>query len=89
MLRNTRFTRRDLLKAASAAALGGPLLVGPSARGADATTAPSERITLGFIGVGRMGSRHVSLLGARKDVEVLAICDVREAKREQSRRAVE
>jgi predicted dehydrogenase len=36
-----------------------------------------------------MGSRHVSLLAARKDVEVLGVCDVREAKREQSRRAVE
>lgn len=55
--------------------------------------APSERITMGFIGVGGQGGGH--LLGgawtyltggytARKDVQVLAVCDVQRDRREDA-----
>ena len=50
MLKDKRFSRRALLKGASTSALGIPLLVGSSALGGAASTPPSERITLGFIG---------------------------------------
>ena len=54
---------------------------------------PSERITMGFIGVGGQGSGH--LLGGawtyvaggyagRKDVQVLAVCDVWRDRRERA-----
>jgi len=36
-----------------------------------------------------MGSRHVSRLAARNDVQALAVCDVREAKRQLNKRTVE
>src|SRR6185436_15418337 len=55
--------------------------------------APSGRITMGFIGVGTQGGGH--LLGGawtyvaggyagRKDVQVLAVCDVRRERRERA-----
>jgi predicted dehydrogenase len=55
--------------------------------------APSERINMGFIGLGGQGSGH--LLGgawtyvpggysARADVQVLAVCDVRKERREHA-----
>ena len=59
--------------------------------------APSERVTMGFIGVGGQGSGH--LLGgawtylaggytARKDVQVLAVCDVWRPRRESAQQRV-
>jgi hypothetical protein len=79
-----------LLGAAAAA----PALIPASALGRDGAVAPSERITMGFIGVGTQGGGH--LLGgawtyltggyaARKDVQVLAVCDVWRDRRESAR----
>lgn len=81
-----------------ALALGGaalPSLVPASALGRGGLRAPSERITMGFIGLGGQGAGH--LLGgawtyvpggyiARPDVQVLAVCDVRQERREAARR---
>src|SRR5689334_3079217 len=80
-------SRRGFLKCASAAAaaLAVPLVVPTSALGRDGAVAPSERINMGFIGLGGQGTGH--LLGgawtyvpggyvARNDVQVLAACDV-------------
>jgi len=67
-------SRRSLLAGAAAAAAL-PTVVPASALGKDGATAASDRIGLGFIGVGGRGSGHVgSLLNAR-DVQVLAVCD--------------
>ncbi len=63
-------SRRDFLRRAALAAAG-PLIVPGSILGAEA---PGNRITLGCIGVGRMGQgdmRSIMNLG-----EVLAVCDV-------------
>jgi len=38
---------------------------------------PNDRINLGFIGVGEMGSGHVRTFLHYEDVRVLAVCDVR------------
>ncbi len=89
-------TRRDFLKrtGAAAAALAAPMLVPASALGRGGPVAPSERIAMGFIGLGGQGSGH--LLGgawtyvpggyvARDDVQVLAVCDVRRERRESAR----
>lgn len=67
------------------AALATPSIVPASVFGRNGTIPPSERITMGFIGVGGQGGGH--LLGGawtyvaggyagRKDVQVLAVCDV-------------
>ena len=47
---------------------------------------PSERITVGLIGRGLMGSGHLRVLLGRKDVQVLAICDVDRNRCEEGRR---
>jgi hypothetical protein len=88
-------TRRSFLKTigAAATALSAPLLVPASVLGRDGAVAPSERIAMGFIGLGGQGTGH--LLGgawtyvpggyvARKDVQVLAVCDVRKERRESA-----
>jgi len=75
----------------------GPSIIPPSALGKDGAVAPSNRITMAFIGMGVMGKGHLFgkawtyLPGgyiAREDVQVLAVCDVWRAKREDSRRKV-
>jgi hypothetical protein len=76
------------------ATLVAPTLVPLSALGRGGLPPPSERITMGFLGVGGQGSGH--LLGgawtylaggytARPDVQVLAVCDVWRERREHAR----
>lgn len=75
----TRWNRRQVLRRMGAAAgglLGAPLFVPGSALGLNQTVAPSERITLGFIGVGMMGRGHLRLLLGYPEAHVLAVCDV-------------
>ena len=82
------FTRREFLKrsALTGAALALPTFVPATVFGADA---PSNRITMGLIGMGlMMGSHHHIMLG-RDDAQVLAICDVDRAKRERAKSQTE
>lgn len=84
--------RRDLLKGAlagSAAVLGFPTIIPSSALGADGATAPSDRITLGSIGVGRMGGGNTRALLRFNDVRVTAICDVQETRRNEYKNIVD
>ena len=86
-MRYKKTTRRTFLRAA-ASAVAVPYVIKSSALGAGSKspTAPSERIRMGFIGLGGQGTGH--LLGgawtyvpggyiARSDVQVMAVCDVR------------
>jgi len=88
-------TRRDFLKTAgaAAAAFAAPMLIPASTLGRDGAVSPGERIAMGFIGLGGQGTGH--LLGgawtyvpggyvARDDVQVLAVCDVRQERRESA-----
>jgi predicted dehydrogenase len=68
-------SRRTLLRRATAAALA-PWIIPASARGADGTVAPSNRIALGHIGVGMMGRGHMSGFLSDPSAQVLAISDV-------------
>jgi len=75
MARETRFTRRRILKTA-AAAVGTPMLVPGATLGADDSTAASERITLAGIGIGGRGGGNIRSAAGRKETQVLAVCDV-------------
>jgi predicted dehydrogenase len=66
-------TRRTFLKTTAAATLGASLL--PSLGFASSA---DEKLRLGFIGVGLRGQNHLELALSRKDVEVVAICDVQQ-----------
>jgi predicted dehydrogenase len=93
-------SRRNFLRrgaTALGAALAAPRLIPASALGRGGAMAPSERTTMGFIGVGGQGGGH--LLGgawtyipggysARKDVQVLAVCDIWKDRRERAQQRV-
>lgn len=64
-------TRRTFLQSAAAAAL-----ISAVRSNSSRAVAPSDRLTLGFIGVGTMGRYHLGSLLGRNDVEVIGVCDV-------------
>jgi myo-inositol 2-dehydrogenase/D-chiro-inositol 1-dehydrogenase len=68
-------TRRQFLKGSAVAAAGVlvPTIVPASVFGGDA---PSNRITIGFVGVGRMGSGDMRELLGFKEVQIIAVCDL-------------
>ena len=72
-------SRRAFLRqsAAAAAAFAVPTIIPSSARGADGQTAPSNRITVGFIGTGDHGTGwNLPPFLNHKDARVVAVCDV-------------
>ncbi len=82
-------TRRSFLKRAGALAAA-PWIIPASARGADGSTAPSNRVTLGFIGLGFMGQRHhLSRFVEYPEAQVLGVCDVDRWRRENALHTVE
>jgi predicted dehydrogenase len=76
--------RRDVLRG-SAALLATPWL----SLADEKPVAPSDRITLGFIGVGTMGRGHLGGFLGRQDVQVVAVCDVVEERRQSAKTMVE
>ncbi|MHC4329678.1 MAG: Gfo/Idh/MocA family protein, partial [Planctomycetota bacterium] len=79
--------RREFLKSLSGAALGAagfPYVVPSSALGAAGTVPPSEKVAVGFIGVGSMGGGHLRTFLGYDDVQVVAVCDLREMFRQRA-----
>jgi predicted dehydrogenase len=83
----SRITRRGFVRGAAAAGLAAPWLL--SGRGFGEETAPSERITLGFIGMGKMNQHHLNWFLGNRDTQVLAVCDVDTTRREHAQKTVE
>ena len=65
----TPTTRRTALKQAALGTAAWALTA------ADSTAAASDRIRVGLIGAGGMGSSHLSALASRKDVLLTHVCD--------------
>jgi len=80
--RTRRLSRRRFLKnaATTGALLAAPQLVPGSALGMDAV-APSDRITVGGIGIGNRGTYDLGCFLQQPDVQFLAVCDVKESRR--------
>lgn len=68
------FMKRTVLAAGAAA--GFPYIIPSSALGLAGTVAPSNRITMGSIGLGGQGTRDMEQFLRMKDVQVVALCDV-------------
>ena len=70
----------------SAAVVGFPYLIPSSALGKAGAVAPSERITIGFIGTGDHG-RNVNIKNflANADAQAMAVCDVDPVNRDAAR----
>ena len=66
-----------------------PYIVPATALGAGGAVAPSNRITLGCIGVGRMGVGDMRELLGFKEVQVVAVCDVDANRTEAARKTVD
>ena len=84
-------TRRDVLKRsiAAGAAISFPWVIPASALGRGAIPAPSERITLGVIGIGPRCTYDMGSILKEPDVRCVAICDVQKSRREAGKRLVD
>ena len=77
--------RRGFLKtalSATAAAVMAPTIIPSSALGRDGAVAPSERITVGGIGIGNRGTYDLGCFLEQPDVQFVAVCDVKQARRD-------
>jgi predicted dehydrogenase len=86
--RDRGLSRRSFMKTAAAAAPAAafPAIVPSSVFGANA---PSNRITIGCIGVGRMGSGDLKDFIGRDNTQIVAVCDVDRGRRETAKSGVE
>ncbi len=86
-----KLTRRDVLRrslaAGAVAAL--PWFAPAAARGAKDRAAPSERITLGVIGIGPRATYDLSGILKQPDCQCLAVCDVQAARRDAAKRLID
>jgi predicted dehydrogenase len=78
------FHRRRFLKTAAGAGaiLAIPQFIPGAALGKDGVVLPSERITLGGLGIGRRGGHDLGCFFEEADVQFMAICDARSERRE-------
>ena len=88
MSKQVNVTRRGFLKSAAVgcAAAGLPAIVPSSVFGAQA---PSERINVGFIGVGGRGSGLLGAFMRLDEARVLAVCDVKKTQRDRAKARVD
>lgn len=71
-------SRRSFLRRTAAA----PLVIPGSVLGLNGATPPSDRVTLGGLGIGSRGTTVLRSFLEQADVQFLAICDVRNERRE-------
>ena len=86
-----RIPRREFLRRGATAA---GLLVLPTfptsdARAAEGSIPPGERVNVGLIGIGAMGSGHLRRLAGDPAFQLVAVCDVDSTRRENARDTVE
>lgn len=81
-------SRRRFLKT-SGAAIATPYIITSTALGNADRPAASDRIVMGGIGIGNMGRGDQGDFLSRKDVQYVALCDVREEVREKSKSTVD
>jgi predicted dehydrogenase len=83
--------RRQFLgrAAAAAGALSLPAIVPASAIGAPGTVAPSNRVAMGFIGLGIQGMGNMRAFRGNTDVQAVAVCDVHAERRLAGKQAID
>ncbi len=92
MNREKNITRRSLLKKAAGLSIGAagfPYVVASSVLGKGGNVAPSNRITMGCIGVGGQGTGKVRGFLGKADVRIVAVCDVIESRRQKAKGIVD
>ena len=90
MTATSAITRRRFLHATAATLAAVPTLAPASALGRSGHTAPGDRITVGFIGCGKMANDyHLPTLLSFPDVQAVAVCDVDASRRAHARQRVQ
>jgi len=87
-----RITRRSFLKKTTgltAGAIAFPYVVSSSALGKAGAIAPSNRIVMGAIGVGGMGTGDMRGFLNKREVQMVAVCDVDREHRDRAKRMVD
>src|SRR5665647_2629129 len=77
-------SRREALKTAlgTGALAAAPLIVPAAALGRDGAVAPSDRVSVGGLGIGSRGTSDLRSFLSQADVQFVAVCDVRNERRE-------
>jgi predicted dehydrogenase len=83
-VRESGVTRREVLKAAAGAgALAvAPTIIPRTVLGGHARVAPSERVVVAGLGIGSRGQGDLEIMLSEPDVQCVAVCDVRAARRD-------
>ncbi len=81
----TKLHRRGFLQTAGSAAGAAlaPMFIPGSVLGKNGAVPPSERIVVGGIGIGNRGTYDLGCFLEQKDVQFVAVCDVKEARRDR------
>lgn len=88
-MKKNHLHRRQFMKyTALGATLAFPTLIPARAIGADGSVAPSDRIVMGFIGVGSQGTGNMRGFIHHQDCQVVAVCDVDREHRERAQKIV-
>ncbi|OGV70290.1 MAG: hypothetical protein A2283_00310 [Lentisphaerae bacterium RIFOXYA12_FULL_48_11] len=89
MQKEKELSRRSVLKGLGAGVISVPWIVPGSTRGANGVVAPSNRLNVGLIGRGCMGSGHLNRLVGDPSLQVMAVCDVDKSRRDDGKQLVE
>ena len=91
MKNESKGTRREFVRDSllSSAALSLPWIVPARALGKDGAVAPSEKITLGVVGIGPRCTYVLKGMLAQPDVQCVAICDVQASRRDAGKKVVD
>jgi predicted dehydrogenase len=91
MSHDGRSSRRQFLKntALAGGAIIFPYVIPSSAWGNAGSTAPGNRIVMGFIGLGTQGTGLMRAFLGHQDVQVVAVCDVYESQRQKAKNIVD
>ncbi|MHC4206406.1 MAG: Gfo/Idh/MocA family protein [Planctomycetota bacterium] len=92
MIKGNRINRRQFITRAAGTALGAmsfPYIIPSPVLGQAGTVAPSERITLGFIGAGKQSKHLMRSFLNSPGTHVLAACDVDKLKLQRGKKIVE
>lgn len=81
--------RRDFLTTSAAMTAAAPYFVSAKALGAGNSVAPSEKITLGVVGIGPRCTYDLKSMLQLKDVQCVSIADVQKSRRDAGKKLVD
>ena len=90
-MKNKSQNRRDFIRKSASMAAGMiiiPQIVPASALGRNGSVAPSDRIVMGGIGVGSMGTGDMKNFLKSKEVQYVAVCDVDKKHRDRATKLI-